>query len=177
MKNKHRMQLLLASCLLLLAYFIFQSEFTCSRSPVRINIPSTAKEQSAFKEFGIGDSASLRGRSLVVHSFKISQGSILDVPSEGREYVIVYLTLENNGDVPLAYHSWDFEISDSQGQVIQAVIISETADSWLGSGEVGPGESVSGTLSFEVSAQDPQLMLHYHLNLFSPQEIISIRLH
>src|SRR5699024_8556670 len=93
-------------------------------------------------------------------------------PSEGNEYVIVHVTIENNGEDKISYNPFNFKMMNSNGQIEDQGLIMVDSDTSLSSGELAPGGNVSGTLSFEQPIDDDGLKLIFEPSFWGTDEII-----
>lgn len=128
-------------------------------------------EEPEDMEFGVGESIQLGDNILTVSNVEKSQGDDFDNPSEGKEYVIVTVEIENAGDENISYNPLNFKMQNSNGQIEnQAFTIIDT-DTSLSSGELAPGGNVSGTIVFEQPIDDPGLILIYEPSFWGNDEI------
>ncbi len=137
------------------------------------SLSATSKEQNneAKTEYTIGEEAILGKGAITVTKVEKSQGSTYDKPKEGKEFVIVYITIENKGQDNLDYNPYYFKMQNSQGQQENQTITTIDKDTALHSGELIPGGKVSGTIVFEELKNDNGLMLIYNDSFWSSKEL------
>ena len=145
---------------------------SASTSPTSIGETSTEEKQNEEKtEYNQGEEAILGNGAVTVTNVEKSQGNDWDKPKSGKEYVIVYVTIENKGDSNLSYNPLYFKIQNSQGQQENMTFTTIDQDTALQSGELVPGGKVSGTITFEQPKGDKNLVLIYNDNLWSSKEL------
>ena len=123
--------------------------------------------------YSIGEEAILGNGAITVTSVAKSQGSTYIKPKNGKEFVIVSVTIENKGNKNLSYNPFYFKMQNSQGQQ-ESITFSASVDNndtELNSGELIPGGKVSGTIAFEQPINDEGLILIYSDSIWSSKEI------
>lgn len=118
-------------------------------------------------EFGIGENVELDGQVVTVTDVEFSNGVEFDEPSEGNEYVIVHVTIDNNSDEEISYNPFNFRMENSKGQIESMGLITIDNDTSLSSGELRPEGSVSGTISFEEPIDNEGLKLLFEPSFWS----------
>lgn len=126
------------------------------------------EEQS---EYAINDKIDFEGRILEVTDVEYSQGNDFDTPSEGKEYVIVSVSIENTSDKEISYSPIYFEMRNSQGQIEGRAITIVDSDTSLSTGDLAPGGNVSGTIAFEQPIDDEDLTLLFEPSLWSSKRV------
>jgi hypothetical protein len=129
------------------------------------------EENLENQTFGVGDAVEHDDYSLVVNDVEKSQGEDFDEPSDGNEYVIVEVTIDNNGDDTISYNPYHFNIQNSQGNITDTTFTTIDSDTSLSSGDLAPGGTVSGTLAFEAPVDDPELELIFEPSFWSADEV------
>lgn len=130
------------------------------------------EEKIEDKEFGIGEKVELDGQVVEVTEVEKSDGNEFDKPSEGNEYVIVHVLIENHGDKEISYNPFNFKMKNSNGQIEDQGLITVDNDTSLSSGDLAPGGEVSGTLSFEQPKDDGGLQLIFEPGFWDTDQII-----
>ena len=69
--------------------------------------------QQEKTEYSIGEEAIWGDGAITVTNVEKSQGIENDKPSEGKEYVIVHVTIENKGESNLRYNPYYFKMQNS----------------------------------------------------------------
>ena len=137
---------------------------------------STTNEQSKQEEvvkdtFLVGEEAKLNDNVLIVNEFNKTNGDTWNTPKSGHEYVIVNVTIKNDGEGTISYNPYDFKMQNSKGQITDICFTTIDTDTSLHSGELVSGGEVSGTLAFEQPINDEELVLIYSGNIFSSKEV------
>src|SRR5690625_2953872 len=101
-----------------------------------------------------------------------SGGDDFDKPKEGKEYVIVHVSIENNGDEDTSYNPYDFKMKNRNGQIEDPAFSIIDSDTALNSGDLASGGNVSGTMVFEQEIDDDQLQLIFEASFWSDKEIV-----
>lgn len=127
--------------------------------------------QQEKTEYSIGEEAIWGDGAITVTNVEKSQGIENDKPSEGKEYVIVHVTIENKGESNLRYNPYYFKMQNSQGQQVNTTYTTVDQDTALHAGELIPGGKVTGTLTFEEPIDDDGLILVYNDNIWSSKDL------
>jgi len=150
----------------------------CSPAPTATAYqPATVKKEVAKNpvktDYKIGDivKASNGATLQVVTDLKKSHGGEYDSIKPGQEYVMVKVTICNNGKETIAYNPYDFKMQNSQGQILDGTYASINTDTALDSGNLAAGGTVSGTLIYEEPKDDKALTLIYTGNIFNTDGI------
>ena len=136
------------------------------------NIDKKEEPKEEVKDiYSVGEEVKLNDNILVVNSVEKSAGDEWDTPKEGNEYIIVTVTIRNDGKSEISYNPYDFDMQNSKGQVTEQAFTIINTDTALSSGELVSGGEVSGTIVFEQPVGDPGLVLKYKANMFSDKEV------
>src|SRR5690625_4240337 len=87
--------------------------------PTGVETASDEKEKSENEEkteFDIDEKVELDNRVIQVTDVEKSDGDDFDKPKEGNEFVIVHVSIENNGDEEVSYNPLDFKMKNSNGR-------------------------------------------------------------
>ena len=134
-------------------------------------LSSSNSTDNSNKIYSISEEATLGTGSVIVTKVEKSDGTTYDKPKSGKEFVIVYVTIKNNGSSNLSYNPYYFKIQNSQGQQEDITFTTVDQDTSLQSGELVPGGSVSGTIVFEEPINDSNLTLIYQDSIWSNKSI------
>src|SRR5690625_5549955 len=129
-------------------------------------------EEEEKTEFDIDEKVELDNLLVQVTDVEKSDGDDFDKPKEGNEFVIVHVSIENNGDEEVSYNPLDFKMKNSNGQIEDSTFTTIDSDSSLSSGELAPEGNVSGTIAFEQPIDDEELQLIFEASFWSDKEII-----
>ena len=121
--------------------------------------------------FTIGEEVQLKDKLLKVNSIEKSMGNEWFSPKEGKEFVIVNVTIKNAGDKEMNYNSGEFKMQNSQGEIVDISITTLDKDTHLSYGKLAPGGETTGTMIFEQPIDDNDLTLRYTVELFGDKEI------
>ena len=127
-----------------------------------------ASEEPAQTVFKIGDTASFDGYDISVNSIETNEGSEYEEPEEGKEFVVINLTITNNTEEKQSFNPLDFEVNED-GVSSSAGFNYLHGVETLNSGDLDPGASITGNLVAEVRS-DATLKLRYN-PILSDQEI------
>ncbi len=122
--------------------------------------------------FSIGEAVEMDGQIVKVVGVEKSSGSDFDKPSKGKEYVIVEVYIENNGEEEISYNPFNFKMKNSNGQIESQRFTIIDSDTALSSGDLAPGGNVSGTISFEQPIDDDGLELIFEPNFWKDEKIV-----
>ncbi|WP_066304517.1 DUF4352 domain-containing protein [Bacillus sp. FJAT-29814] len=112
---------------------------------------TTEGEKSKPKGHAIGEEINLQKWILLtVTNVEKSKGNEKSKPRGGSEYITVAVKLENIGDKDFRYNTYSFALVDDKGQTFdEDVLATIDIDTYLGQGELKPGETVEGTITFQ----------------------------
>lgn len=129
------------------------------------------KSTTTNKEFySIGEEAILNSMSVIVTKVEKSNGSEYNRPKDGMEFVLVSITLKNNGASNLSYNTYDFKMQNSQGQILDTTFYTGE-ENLLHYGELAPNGTISAKLAYEQPKNDSDLTLIYKNSILSSKEL------
>lgn len=134
-----------------------------------------ANDDDENKEYAVGEQATLNEVVITVSRVQrdFNTGNQFSQPEQGKEFILVDVTIENKSDETVSFGSYDFKIQDSNG--VQSSESYVLAQGGLGSGSLAPGGKAAGNLSFEVPAKDTNLKLIYNnMNVFDKPIIFAL---
>jgi hypothetical protein len=132
---------------------------------------TNSTQTQAPKEFKVGDTIQLGDDKVTVTKVDKSAGDDMNKPKQGNEFVIVSVTIENDGKNTIDYNPLDFKIKNSQGNITDETFTTINSDTALNSGQLSAGGKVSGTLAFEAPQNDPKLQLIFNPSFWSDKNI------
>lgn len=132
-------------------------------------VEKTSKEEKEI--YVIGEEVKLEDAILKVNSIDKSSGSEWDKPKEGSEFIVVNVTIKNSGTSQIAYNSFDFQMQNSKGQIIDQAFTTIDKNTTLNSGELASNGEVTGTIVFEQPIEEKELILIYKTNMFSDKNV------
>ena len=131
-------------------------------------------KHSSEYAYNIGDTVKIKDQSLVVNSVKTSMGEGNDKPKEGNEFLILNLTLKNNGDSELNY-PYSFQIENAKGEIKDRTFTAIDGKEALDKGTLSPGEEVTGTIVVQEPIGAKDLKLNYVPNIFK-KDVATVKL-
>lgn len=131
----------------------------------------TKKEDQTFK---VGDIVDIKGYEIKVNNVEYSEGGEFMKPDEGKQYVIVNLTITNNSGERKSYNPLDYSLV-ADGNSESAGFTYLDGVETLSSGDLDEGATVTGNLVGQASP-DAKLKLRYEGNIFLQNENVDIEL-
>lgn len=123
------------------------------------------------KTYKVGDTVSYKGYEIKVNSVKYSQGNEYEKPDNGKEYVIVNVTITNNTDSKQSYNPYDFKLNaDGNGTDLDE-IVTDVAEDELQSGDLDKGATVSGNMIGQAKKDVKKLKLQYQANFWNDKTV------
>jgi Domain of unknown function (DUF4352) len=117
------------------------------------------KTTPAPSEYTVGESADIDDEALEVnevqHDYRPSSGSSSPLP--GDEFIRVNVTVSNESSTPQPYNEFYYKVEDTKGlqRGVSLIPVSEG----FTVGDLGPGETVTGNIVFDVPQGDSGLKL------------------
>lgn len=150
----------------LLAFFVLAcccpiSQPTKTGTTSKTPSPSTQTTPKPEKtEYNVGDVIKLGARSITVGTMIRNYDSPNEYmnPPDGKEWVVVPVSIINDSDQAVSFASTDFKIQDSKGTRTYTTFIMDL-ENQLQFGEIAPKGKAGGNLPFEVPAGDAPLKL------------------
>lgn len=129
---------------------------------------SKTESKELEKEFKIGDTVSYKGYEIRVNSMDISPGDEVIKPDEGKEFVIVDVTITNNTDDKQTYNPFDYSLNANGNSTSMTSYLPDVDT--LRSGTLDPGATVSGKL---IGTAEPgtELKLQYKSNFWNDETV------
>ncbi|MFP5116040.1 DUF4352 domain-containing protein [Bacillaceae bacterium C204] len=164
----------IALLVLIIIAAVARSGGNSSETPKEVlsrNSTSSLTKTKAPKEFQVGETFQLDEYKVSVNKVEKSTGNKFDKPKSGNEFVIVTVTIENGGTATIDYNQFDFNIKNSQGNMIEATITTIDDDTRFNAGLLPSGGKVSGTVVFEAPKDDTKLQLIFTPSFWSDKTI------
>ena len=114
-------------------------------------------------EVAVGETAELRDRTLIVNEVErdyFPDSRSARNPQSGNEFIRVYITLTNTGNVDFPYNVGKFEIQDSNGVQHRGESLSELPYR-IGSGDLASGGTLEGNIVFQIPQGDSGIGMVY----------------
>lgn len=151
------------------------SEASNAKTAAATTAATTAATAAAAK---IGDPVLKDGVQITVTKIDRSDGTQIDVPKTGDEYVIVSVKIENKSADNLEYSPAYFKLKNSEGEELSyKVTLDLDNDTALDlAGNLAAGGNAEGTIVFETKKGDNNLVLQYYENILDSDPIMEINL-
>jgi len=115
----------------------------------------------------LGGTITLDGVQATLVSAKTHQGTDIDIPKAGNEYIVVHVRLHNTTDNEVDYNVFDFHIKSGTGNITdESFVIFVNSSDQLNSGKLAAGGSVEGDIVFEVKKGDHKAELTWQPSFF-----------
>lgn len=128
---------------------------------------TNSSDEASDAPIALGEPGAYKDVTITVTKVEKSDGTTIDKPRDGMEYVVVYLKIENTGKENISYNPYDYKIINSKKQITDQAISIVDSNTALSSGQLAPGGEVEGTISFEQPIGDEGLILQYYHNMFA----------
>ena len=148
---------------IIISLFIIFSTSGCTETANNVVTDINGIEKTSFT---INETAIYEDVHYTVTNVEYSNGNDWDKPSEGKNYVIVTIKIENKSNEKISYNGLDWTMLNSEGQEDSETFSTIDSDTNLGSGDLASGGSKTGTLVFEENKSDTSLKLLYYNNMF-----------
>lgn len=116
--------------------------------------------------FSLNETAVYNDVEYIVTNVEYSNGDEWDKPADGKQFVIVTVSIKNNSSEKISYNVYDWKMLNSQGQEDDEIFTTIDNDTNLGSGDLISGGSKTGTIVFEEDKNESSLKLLYFANSF-----------
>lgn len=139
------------------------------------NSSATKTSESAQEEtFNVGDTADLKGYQITVNSVEFSNGNEYQQPAEGKQYVIINITIKNNTGDKAAFNPLDYSINEDGVSSTAGFGYLDGVET-LNSGDLDNGATITGNLIGEANP-NAKLKLRYEGNYFLKDKQIDFNL-
>lgn len=133
---------------------------------------SSSNTKSTFK---VGETAEYKGVQFKVNKVDFTNGDPdVDNLDSGKQFVVMNVTITNNGEDKYEYNPYDFKLDDNGNQTDADEITSSINDT-LDSGTLAKGATVTGNLVGQANTSN-KLKLIYEGNVFSQKEHVTFEL-
>lgn len=127
----------------------------------------------AQTDYTVGQTIENSGRQLTVTKVtrNYSTGNQFTMPKTGKEFVLITVSLKNNGNSEVMFGAFDFKVQDSNGVQSTTDASTYSLDDVLESANLAKGGNVTGSMIFEVPKDDKNLVLLYNSSFWTGQQI------
>ncbi len=154
-----------------------KSTGSVSNTDVKVSETSKQVKQEARTLFDQEEVVTFKGVEYAVTNVEKVTGREYETAADGKEYVIITLSIHNTSDEKISYNPFDWKMENSNGQVESQTFVLFDSDTSLSSGELKTGGKVEGTIIFEEPIGDEGLKLCYFENPFKDDESFQIQIH
>ena len=135
----------------------------------------TPKESNSEKEevdFKIGDTIDIDGYQIKVNDVKYSDEEGFTTPDEGKEFIIINLTITNKTGEKASFNPLDFAINEDGVSSTAGFEYVDGIDT-LSSGDLDPDATVTGNLAAQVK-KESSVKLRYEGNFFLKDKEVDV---
>ena len=130
-------------------------------------ILSRKGEEARPKEFKQNEIAVFKDVNYSITKVERNTGEGYFEASEGKEFIIISIKIENKSSELISYNTLDWKMEDGTGDEYSYSIWGSESDTELGSGDLNAGGTKTGTITFEIPKGDTNLTLKYFESIFS----------
>lgn len=130
----------------------------------------SSEEETQTAPAAVNEVASYEGVEYTVTNVETSNGDDWDTPSDGKEYIVVTVNIENKSEETVSYNEFDWKMLNNEGQLDDVAFVTFASDDELSSGELTSGGKKSGKLVFEEPKDAETLTLQYFYNSLFDEE-------
>jgi len=135
------------------------------------NTPITSVLLPTVKDFyKVGETVKINGISMTIDKIEISNGTKIDRPEDGKEYLIVTVTIKNRSKIKISYGD-DFQLQNAKGDINNSVITMIDANQTFRSGDIAPNKEFTGTMTFLPLEGATGLSLNYNGDIFGHTKV------
>lgn len=127
------------------------------------------KEKARKKEFKQNEIATYKDVNYSITNVERSNGQQYFEASDGNEYIIITLKIENKSNEKISYNALDWKLADGNGDENSYAIFGNDTDKDLSSGDLNAGGTKIGTIAFEIPKGDKNLTLKYYETFLSDE--------
>ncbi|RSU07597.1 DUF4352 domain-containing protein [Vagococcus elongatus] len=127
-------------------------------------VSNKENEQEEEKIFRVGDTVDLKGYQIKVNSVDFSNGSEFITPDEGKQFIIVNLTITNKTGERQSYNPLDYSLVANGNSETAGFTFLDGVET-MNSGDLDPEATVTGNLVGQVDP-NAKLKLRYEGNFF-----------
>ncbi len=128
----------------------------------------TQEMLDAKKDFSKGETAQFGNLEIKVNSVQRNYvpDSDLYQPEEGKEYIVLNLSVKNTGDDSEYIYPYTFAVNDG-GMAVDSAFVTVSPE--LNSGDLSQGATATGNVVYEVTEGATDLKLQYETSVLTPE--------
>ena len=141
--------------------------------PVSVEAPAEIEGETAQTAFEIGDIIEIGDLGLVVNEITFPAGDDFTQPDEGKNFIVVDLSVTNNTDSSQSISSLlQMELKDATGQSYDVDLMASVAAGGASpDGELAPGETLRGQVGFQVPVDAQGLVFVFDGDVFGSGKV------
>lgn len=162
--NKNKRIIILS----VVAIVVVAGGFTISNNSIKKSIKTHLTNvllPNAKDFYKVGETVKINDMYMAIDKIKISNGTRSSRPDEGKEYLIVTVTVKNGSNSKRKYGD-DFQLQDAKGQVNDSLVTMMDANQTFRGGDLAPKGEVTGTMTFLSVKGATGLSLNYKGEIF-----------
>jgi hypothetical protein len=141
--------------------------------PRAVELPAALSGEAAPRAHAVGEPIAVGELGLTVHGVSSPEGTQFAKPAEGNRFVVVELSIANNGDEAANLSTLlQMKLKDAGGRQYAPDLLAATAaDGAAPEGELAPGETVRGPVGFQVPAKAEGLAFVFDGDIFGAGKV------
>lgn len=133
------------------------------------SIISGNEEKERQKKFKQNEVATYNDINYSITKVERTNGKEYFEASEGKEYIVITIKIENKSEEKISYNALDWKMADGTGDENSYTIWGNDTNTDLGSGDLNVGGTKIGTIAFEIPKDDNDLTLKYYETILSDE--------
>lgn len=133
------------------------------------SIISGNEEKTRQKEFKQNEIATYNDVNYSITKVERTNGKEYFEASDGKEYIVVTIKIENKSEEKISYNALDWKMADGTGDENSYAVWGNDNDTDLSSGDLNAGGTKTGTIAFEIPKGDNDLTLKYYETILSSE--------
>lgn len=122
---------------------------------------NVSEKKETKKSFESTETVTYKDVEYKIDNIERSSGSTYDKPEDGKEFMIITITIKNNSSKKVDYNTYDWKLTNSNGQE-NSETFTTVNDNALSSGSLASGGTVTGTLAYEIPQGDTGLKFSHY---------------
>lgn len=135
---------------------------------------ASTTETEEKTEFEMGEPATYNDVTVSFDQVLETEGSELNVPSDGKTFVLVYFLFENNSDEEITISSianFDAYFDGYSTSMSLTALLEDTSTNQL-DGTIAPGKKLEGVIGYEAPIDYKELEIHFSPSFWSSDNIV-----
>lgn len=138
--------------------------------PMTVAPPDTLPGEGELEMAAVGETVTLDDLAVTVNGVSNPPGDSFNRPKEGNQFVVLDITLQNQGAVAMNVSSLlQMWLKDATGQLYTIDYMAVVAAGGTPpEGEIAPGETIRGQIGFQVPVDAQNLVFAFDRDVFTP---------